>query len=342
MATWIWRWRRTMLGKARWTARTESRRFAKRAITCRKCRMLISGQARVAWKACGSIRERFARTWTPTAERFSPTIESVRGGDCPKQELGRKAGMLAGQIFLHRAFARVSPVFLVAGLALSCAHFSLAAEASDSRNKSNKRDAASTQCARAEYLRAELNSKAAEKRRLSEYKRVVSSYRRVYLITPHAAEVPDALLAVAELYSEMGDRFGRSYYQLATDSYRFLLHEYPTSHFGQDAMLRMARLQKDQLGDAAGASKTFEEFVKKYPRSSRKREAQESLAELALLRNSEESPAAKSEPTAPDAEKSAAAAESARRVPADAVPVYAENSDKVPRLRRIGTSASSD
>src|ERR1700738_1466699 len=108
-------------------------------------------------------------------------------------------------------------------------------------------------------------------------------------------------------------------------------------------MLRMARLQKDQLGDAAGASKTFEEFVKKYPRSSRKREAQESLAELALLRNSEESPAAKSEPAAPDAEKSAGAAESARRVPSDAVPVYAaDNSGKVPRLRRIGTSASSD
>jgi hypothetical protein len=86
---------------------------------------------------------------------------------------------------------------------------------------------------------------------------VVASYRRVYLITPHASEVPDALLAAAELYSEMGDRFGRSYYQLSAESYKFLLHEYPTSHFGQDAMLRMARLQKDQLGDAAGAAATF-------------------------------------------------------------------------------------
>src|SRR6266851_5368060 len=106
-------------------------------------------------------------------------------------------------------------------------------------------------------LRAQLNSKPADKRKLSEYKQVVSSYRRVYLITPHAGEVPDALLAVAELYTEMGDRFGRSYYQLAADSYQFLLHEYPTSRYGQDAMLRMARLQKDQLGDAAEASKTF-------------------------------------------------------------------------------------
>ncbi len=42
-------------------------------------------------------------------------------------------------------------------------------------------------------------------------------------------------MAVAELYVEMGDRFGRSYYQSAVESYRFLIHEYPTSKYGQDA-----------------------------------------------------------------------------------------------------------
>src|ERR1700719_2031331 len=355
MATWIWHWRRTMLGKARWIARAASRPSARLATTCRKCRMLISGQARDAWKVCGAIRARSAKTPTRrTAELFSPTTNSspavqlisaewLRAEGALQSGGARKAGMLASQNFLHKVFARVSPVFLALALALFCANTSLARADSETRNNPNRRQAASTQFARSEDLRAELNSKPAEKRTLSEYKQAVSSYRRVYLITPHAAEVPDALLAVAELYSEMGDKFGRSYYQLAADSYKFLLHEYPTSHYGQDAMLRMARLQKDQLGDAAGASKTFEEFVKKYPRSSRKREAQESLAELALLRNSEESPAAKSEPAAPDAEKSAGAAESARRVPSDAVPVYAaDNSGKVPRLRRIGTSASSD
>jgi N-acetylmuramoyl-L-alanine amidase len=259
-----------------------------------------------------------------------------------KSEVG-KAGMLAGQNFLHKMFARVSPVFLALSLAFICPHTSLAREDSDSRNNSNRRQAAATQFTHAEDLRAELNSKPAEKRTLSEYKQVVSSYRRVYLITPHAAEVPDALLAVAELYSEMGDKFGRSYYQLAADSYKFLLHEYPTSHYGQDAMLRLARLQKDQLGNAAEASKTFEEFLKKYPRTSRKREAQESLAEMALIRNDENSPSAKSEAAAGASEKIAEAAESARRVPTDAVPVYsAENSGKVPRLRRIGASASPD
>ena len=269
--------------------------------------------------------------------------------------------MLASQNFFHKLFARVSPVFLVAGLAF-IPHTSSGAELleaqpriaapqpsgdADARNNADRRQAASAQFARAENARAELNSKPIEKRALSEYKQVVSSYRRVYLITPHATEVPDALLAVAELYSEMGDKFGRSYYQLAADSYKFLLHEYPSSHYGQDAMLRMARLQKEQLGDTPGAAKTFEEFLKKYPRSARKREAQESLAEIALLRSGEESAEAKTEPASADAgkaaEKTAAVAESARKVPADAVPVYtAANSGKPPRLRRIGTSASAD
>ena len=220
-----------------------------------------------------------------------------------------------------------------------------ASEGADTRNSSGRRQAASTQYARAEDLRVQLSSKPADKRALSEYKQVVSSYRRVYLITPHASEVPDALLAVAELYTDMGNRFGRSYFQLAADSYQFLLHEYPTSHYGQDAMLRMARLQKDQLGDSAAATKTFEEFLKTYPRSVRKIEAQEALAELALLRNGESLAASASAvpPAAKDAEKTAEAAESARRVPEDAVLAYSNaNPGRAPRLRRIGTSAAAE
>ncbi len=42
-----------------------------------------------------------------------------------------------------------------------------------------------------------------------------------------------------------------------------------------------------QLGDPAAATKTYQDFQKKYPRSAHKREVQEALAELALLRNAE-------------------------------------------------------
>src|SRR5258705_1220504 len=84
----------------------------------------------------------------------------------------------------------------------------------------------------------------------------------------------------------MGERFGRSYFQSAVDTYQFLIREYPTSRYCQDAYLRSGKLQKDQLGDLAGATKTYDAFLKKFPRSPHKREAQEARAELALLQNS--------------------------------------------------------
>jgi hypothetical protein len=190
----------------------------------------------------------------------------------------------------HSIFARASLGFVL--LASAVAPSSLrAGNGPEAANTSSsvKRQAASSQFIKAEEQRSTLNSKAAERRTLAEYKQTVSSYRRVYLITPRAGEVPDSLLAVAELYSEMGDRFGRSYYQSAVDAYQFLIEQYPTSHYCQDAMLRIAKLEKDQLGDAALAARTYEAFLKKYPRAPRKREAQESLAELALLENNDKS-----------------------------------------------------
>jgi len=194
--------------------------------------------------------------------------------------------MLGDRKISHRGFAGFSPVFAAACVALILATAALvSAEAAATATASVKRQSASAQFARAEEQRAALNSKPTEKRTLADYKQVVTGYRRVAMITPRAPEVPDSLLAVAELYSEMGDRFGRSYYQSAADSYQFLVHEYPTSKYCQDAMLRMAKLQREQLGDSALSKKTYEDFLKRYARSPRKREAQEALAELALLQN---------------------------------------------------------
>src|SRR5438046_708650 len=122
-----------------------------------------------------------------------------------------------------RIFAPVSLGFVLTSA------FALAANAganSAEPTASVKRQSASAQFARAEEQRAALNSKPSERRTLAEYKQAVMSYRRVALITPRAPEVPDSLLAVAELYTEMGDRFGRSYYQSAVDSYEFLVRGY--------------------------------------------------------------------------------------------------------------------
>jgi N-acetylmuramoyl-L-alanine amidase len=197
--------------------------------------------------------------------------------------LGEYRGSMgtAGKI-IHRSFAGVSlGIVLLAACVVPCP---LSAA---NTNTAAKREAASSQFARAQEMRAALNEKAPDKRTLADYKRVLTTFQRVHLITPHAMEVPDAMVAVGELNTEMGDRFGRSYYQAAAEAYQFLIREYPTSKFVPDAMLRMAQLQKDQLGDPAAATKTYQEFLKKYPRSAHKREAQEALAELALMRNAE-------------------------------------------------------
>src|SRR5215470_203345 len=247
-----------------------------------------------------------------------------------------------GKKTFHTIFASASLGFAVATVAL----FPCPLRANTATTAS-KREAAASQFARAEELRGVLNSKPAEQRTLAEYRRVVTAYQRVYMITPHATEVSDSLMAVGELNSEMGDRFGRTYYQAAADAYAYLLHDYPTSKRAQDALLRLGNLQKDQLGDNAAATKTFQDFDRKYPRSSHKREVQEALAELALLRSTDAadasnklrnstapSPSAASTASSVDTasadwRKSANGGEPARTV-------------AVPHVQRIRTSASGE
>jgi N-acetylmuramoyl-L-alanine amidase len=199
-----------------------------------------------------------------------------------------------GRTSLHKIFASASLGFAViaAGLLPNPVRANRTATAS-------KREAASSQYARAEELRAALNTKPVEQRTLAEYRRVVTGYQRVYMITPHATEVPEALMAVGELNTEMGDHFGRAYYQTAADAYAYLVKEYPTSKQVPDAMLRLGKLQKDQLGDTAAATKIFQDFAKKYPHSTYKREAQEALAELALLKSTEAAGGVSSTPKDP-------------------------------------------
>jgi N-acetylmuramoyl-L-alanine amidase len=248
--------------------------------------------------------------------------------------------MFLGQKILLKVFARASLGFV---LGVAVASLALADTDSSGSAAAVKRQSASAQFARAEEQRAALNSKPNEKRTLADYKQVVTSYRRVALITPRAPEVPESLLAVAELYSEMGDRFGRSYFQSSVESYQFLIHEYPASKYSQDAFLRIAKLQRDQLGDTATARTTYEDFLKRYPRSPRKREAQEALAELALLQNSE-APSAKSSP----AENSVRAANSTEEKREESSANSSGKSggrsetSEIPRVRRIRAEANAE
>ena len=255
--------------------------------------------------------------------------------------------MFAWDKKLFRIFA---PVSLGFALTLS---FALTAPAGTKRsapdpdpNASAKRQSASAQFTRAEDQRTALNAKPAEKRTLAEYKQVVMSYRRVALITPHAPEVPDSLLAVAELYTEMGDHFGRSYYQQAVDSYEFLVREYPSHKNCQDALLRIAKLQRDQLAQTPQAEKTYEEFLKRFPRSQRRREVEEAMAELALLQNNNsDDAAAKSDARESSTVARTIGVEDTRPsaiVHSGGKSVATSNSGEIPRVRSIRTSLNGD
>jgi N-acetylmuramoyl-L-alanine amidase len=246
--------------------------------------------------------------------------------------------MLKAANSVRPMFARVSPFFVL----LSCMFsFSAASSYPAAEPTASVKRQATVQLERAEQQREALNVKPAAKRSLADYRQVVTSYRRVYLITPRAAEVPDALLAIAQLNTEMGEHFGRNYYQAAVDAYRLLLREYPTSHHGPDAMLACAKIQRDQLGDNSNATQTYQDFLKRYPRSARKREAQEGVAELALLQNGAK-PAAPSV-TIPNSSTTRASLpddESASGLPTLSTASGAARG--IPRVRSIRASATED
>src|SRR5713101_7010983 len=147
--------------------------------------------------------------------------------------------MFPGRKIARRIFAPASLGFILAAMG---AFFAIADAGAAEATATGKRQAASTQFARAEEQRDAMNSKAAEKRVLADYKQVAASYRRVALITPRAPEVPDSLIAVAELYAEMGGRFGRSYYQSAVE---------PPAH------LRIQLRHGDGRGWAGGLAEAF-------------------------------------------------------------------------------------
>lgn len=154
----------------------------------------------------------------------------------------------------------------------------------EAQTQAARKSAARDQFERAEKLRTALQGKDQKERTLKEYQALVSAFRRVYLITPHAAEVSSALLAVAETYQEMGRLFDAKYYQSAIDAYQFLLHEYPTSRYRDDALITIAQIQHVDLNHLDLAELSFQEFLRRFPRSPKAEQAKEALTEIASAR----------------------------------------------------------
>jgi N-acetylmuramoyl-L-alanine amidase len=229
-------------------------------------------------------------------------------------------------------------VIFASVLALSL--FTLSSRADD---KSSRRDDAKAQFERAEKAREALEARPESARTLKDYTALVTEYQRVYLITSHATDVPASLNQVAELFRAMGDLFDAKYYQRSIDSFQFLLREYPSSKYREDALLSIARIEQDDLHDPVLARKTYEQFLVSHPRSSHAEEVRASLDKLngpsALAQPPQPSPAVKdhSERMTPKtiaAEKTAPATDTRQGQPSE------ENSGAdgaAPQVSRIRT-----
>lgn len=144
----------------------------------------------------------------------------------------------------------------------------------------SRRAAAEGQFERAEALRATLEAKTERERSLHEYETLVTAYRRVYLITPRAMQVPAAIKNVADLYRRMGEQFEPKYFDLAMETYEYLIHDYPESSLRENALLAMAEIRKNNLSQPELAEKNYEDFLRQYPRSSYAGEARKALAQI--------------------------------------------------------------
>jgi N-acetylmuramoyl-L-alanine amidase len=147
-------------------------------------------------------------------------------------------------------------------------------------NSESRRDAANAQFDRAEKARQSLEARPEGARSLKDYTAVVIEYQRVYLTTSHAENVPASLNEVAELFRTMGDLFDAKYYQRSIDSYQFLVKQYPTSKFREDALLAIAHIQQDDLHDLAAAQKSYEDFLSAHPHSQHAAEVRASIDKM--------------------------------------------------------------
>ncbi len=78
----------------------------------------------------------------------------------------------------------------------------------------------------------------------------------------------------------MGDLFDAKYYQRSIDSFQFLLREYPTGKYREDALLAVAHIEQDDLHDSVLAQKAYQQFLTLHPRSPHAAEVRASIDKL--------------------------------------------------------------
>ena len=129
-----------------------------------------------------------------------------------------------------------------------------------------------------------LEQTSPELRVARDYQKVIQAFRRVYHTDPAYGNNTLSLMAIGELYQEMGRRWqsARSMAS-AIQAYEFLLREYPRSKLRLDARLAVARIYRDDLKQPEEALKQYERYVAAHRRSTQApqvKDARQAIAEL--------------------------------------------------------------
>jgi len=148
---------------------------------------------------------------------------------------------------------------------------------------------------RAVRMRTTLESLPENERTKADYQKVIETFQEVARLDPAYAKTPTALAFVAELYEEMGRAFSADrYYLKSVKTYQFLVSEYPHSQIARDALFTLGEIYSTDLENPEEARKTFQNFLDKYPKSSRAEEAQAKIEAIDELHA--ERPATQSAP----------------------------------------------
>ena len=142
-------------------------------------------------------------------------------------------------------------------------------------------------------MREALNGRPKEQRTSEDYDRVIEAFRKVYHIAPTSTRADSSILAVADLLAEQArlndDEKG---FKSAIGQYEFLGREYPGSKYRFGALLSVAQIYREDLGDNDAAKATYEDFLKRYPHHRLAEDAKAALAEMEQeARNKDKEPA---------------------------------------------------
>ena len=102
----------------------------------------------------------------------------------------------------------------------------------------------------------------------ADWLKLLSEYRRLYLLYPSSQTAPKAILKTADIYLQLYKKFSNSEdLNKAIERYYFLINNYSGTSFAEEAYYKLIQIYGEEIKDKEKTAKLRAEFQAKYPRS---------------------------------------------------------------------------